>query len=183
MTSSTSHGPLTQAIMGAGASGGLKATPRPCSSTLDRSWTSWAEGWQQVLSLQGHQHPGQMTLLLRRSCISSRGEKHKGEEKGVWFTSLGLELNPPPSWRSWSILWRGLCLSHSGQIIPFREQDSTLPTDTGGSQGKVALNELGRAFEEPFKVEMPFDMGNCSEEGLRDLNVSSTLTFGVDCLE
>lgn len=95
MTSSTSHGPLTQAIMGAGASGGLRATPRPCSSTLDRSWTSWAEGWQQVLSLQGHQHPGQMTLLLGRSCISSRGEKHKGEEKGVWFTSLGLELNTP----------------------------------------------------------------------------------------
>lgn len=67
--------------------------------------------------------------------------------------------------------------------MPFREQDSTLPTDTGGSQGKVALNELGRVFEEPLKAEMPFDMGSCSEEGLRDLNVSSTLTFGVDCIE
>lgn len=70
-----------------------------------------------------------------------------------------------------------------GQIIPFREQDSTLPTGTAGSQGKVALNELGRGFEEPFKVEMPFDMENCSEEGLRDLNAFSTLTFGIDCLE
>lgn len=46
--------------------------------------------------------------------------------------------------------------------------------------GKVALNELGRGFEEPFKVKMPFGMENCSEEGLRDLNVSkSTLTFGL----
>ena len=47
----------------------------------------------------------------------------------------------------------------------------------------MALKELGRGFEEPFEVEMPFDMENCSEEGLRDLSVSSTLTFGIDCLE
>lgn len=111
VTSSTSHCPLTQALVGAGAAGGHRATPWPCSSTLDRGWSSRAEGWQKILSPQGHQDPGGMTLLLGRSCTSSRGEKHKGKEKSVWFMSLGLEINPP-SWRGWSILWRGLCLSH-----------------------------------------------------------------------
>lgn len=95
----------------------------------------------------------------------------------------GSRDKPPVPERLEHPLERPLPLPESGQIMPLREQGSTLLTDTAGSQGKVALNKLGRAFEEPFKVQMPFDMGNCSEHGLRDLNVSSTLTFGVDCLE
>lgn len=90
--------------------------------------------------------------------------------------NLGLEIKPW-SWEGWSILRRGLHFSNQADT-PIQRVGEDSVNEHRRLLGKVALNELGWEFEEPFEVKMPFDMEKCSEEQLGDLNVSNTLTFG-----